>query len=142
MKSKYCAKKEEVKLFLETLKNILNDKEFNLKRDLDILLKKKNENPLDQYTTMNTLAELNYDKEDIKRELLNLSIEDYIETLIDIKEINGPKLYVFIKYIIGKAVYIKIKIRSIQNRKIFCISFHFARYENFNYPYKGVSKNG
>ena len=69
-------------------------------------------------------------------------IEDYIETLIDIKEINGPKLYVFIKYIIGKAVYIKIKIRSIQNRKIFCISFHFARYENFNYPYKGVSKNG
>lgn len=109
---------------------------------MDILLKKKNEDPLDPYTTMNTLNELDYDKEDIKRELLNLTIEEYIETLIDLKDIDGPKLYVFIKYIIGRAVYIKIKIRSIQNRKIFCISFHFARYENFEYPYKGVIKNG
>lgn len=142
MESKYCAKREEVEEFLEILKNILNNKNFNIGKDLDILLKKKNEDPLDPYTTMNTLNELDYDKEDIKRELLNLSIEDYIETLIDLKDINGPKLYVFIKYIIGRAVYIKIKIRSIQNRKIFCISFHFARYENFEYPYKGGIKNG
>lgn len=142
MESKYCAKKEEVEEFLKILKSILNNKNFNIGKDLDILLKKKNEDPLDPYTTMNTLNELDYDKKDIKRELLNLSIEDYIETLIDLKDIDGPKLYVFIKYIIGRAVYIKIKIRSIQNRKIFCISFHFARYENFEYPYKGVIKNG
>lgn len=142
MESKYCAKKEEVEEFLKILKSILNNKNFNIGKDLDILLKKKNEDPLDPYTTMNTLNELDYDKKDIKREILNLSIEDYIETLIDLKDIDGPKLYVFIKYIIGRAVYIKIKIRSIQNRKIFCISFHFARYENFEYPYKGVIKNG
>ena len=64
MESKYCAKREEVEKFLEILKNILNNKNFNIGKDLDILLKKKNEDPLDPYTTMNTLNELDYERGD------------------------------------------------------------------------------
>ena len=32
-------------------------------------------------------------------------------------------------------VYIKVKIRSKENHKIFCVSFHFARYSINKLPY-------
>lgn len=103
-----------------------------------IYYKKKSENIDDPFITANTLVALNYDREDVKNELLKLEIFDYVETLIDMKDENGPRLYVFIKKIQKRDVYIKIKIRKIINRQVFCISFHFARYKNAKYPYKGV----
>ena len=105
---------------------------------LDILFRKKNESIDDPYITSNTLAALNYDKEDVKNELLKLKIFNYVETLVDIKDISGPRLYVFIKEIGKRDVYIKIKIREFKNKQVFCISFHFARFKNSKYPYKGV----
>ena len=134
MKTNYCSKKEEVEEFLATLREILTNNSFDIDRDLDILFRKKNENKNDPYITSNTLAELDYDKEDVKNELLKLELYNYVETLIDIKDVLGPRLYVFIK---DKYVYIKIKIREFKNRQVFCISFHFARYKNFKYPYGG-----
>ena len=35
------------------------------------------------------------------------------------------------------AMYIKVKIRNVQKRKVFCISFYFARFENKKFPYQG-----
>ena len=89
----------------------------------------------DAYTTKNTLIQLNYDKNDIIRNLKELKISEYIETLTDVKNVYSPQFWVFIKRINLKQVYIKVKIRSIQNRKIFCISFHFARFQVNNFPY-------
>lgn len=138
METSCCSKKAEVEEFLKTLKEILTNKDFDIDKDLYILFRKKNESIDDPYITSNTLAALNYDKEDVKNELLKLKIFNYVGTLVDIKDISGPRLYVFIKEIGKRDVYIKIKIREFKRRQVFCISFHFARFKNSKYPYKGV----
>lgn len=135
MENKQISSKEQVENFLLELKHIINNKKFNINEDFDILLKKKNETDDDAYTTKNTLIQLNYDKNDIIRNLKELKISEYIETLTDVKNVYSPQFWVFIKKINLKQVYIKVKIRSIQNRKIFCISFHFARFQVNNFPY-------
>ena len=135
MENKQISSKEQVENFLLELKHIINDKKFNINEDFDILLKKKNETDDDAYTTKNTLIQLNYDKNDIIRNLKELKISEYIETLTDVKNVYSPQFWVFIKRINLKQVYIKVKIRSIQNRKIFCILFHFARFQVNNFPY-------
>ena len=86
MEYKFCSSQEDVEKFLLALKEILLNPNFNINKDLDILLKKKTEDPLDPYTTQNTLNKLDYDNEE---------------------------------------------------RKVFCISFHFARFKNEKFPYKG-----
>ena len=135
MENKQISSKEQVENFLLELKHIINDKRFNINEDFDILLKKKNETDDDAYTTKNTLIQLNYDKNDIIRNLKELKISEYIGTLTDVKNVYSPQFWVFIKRINLKQVYIKVKIRSIQNRKIFCISFHFARFQVNNFAY-------
>ena len=135
METSYCSKKEEVEEFLQMLKEILTNKNFDINRDFDILFRKKNESKEDPYITSNTLVALNYDREDVKNELLKLKIFNYVETLVDIKDVSGPRLYVFIKEIEKRDVYIKVKIREFKNRQVFCISFHFARFKNLKYPY-------
>ena len=131
----YIEDKESVNQFLTDLKNILTDKKFNINTDLDILLRKSGEKFNDPYTTQNTLLELGYDKEDIKTELLSLRIGNYANTLIDKGDTNVPPFYVFYKEIQGRQVYVKIKIRNKNNLKIFCISFHFAKYVYDKFPY-------
>ena len=54
MDRKITSSKEEVQAFLRELKKILNDSNFNVGTDLDILLKKKSESPLDPFRTVNT----------------------------------------------------------------------------------------
>ena len=46
--------REKVEQFLVELKSILSSPNFNPAKDLDILLKKKNEDMFDSYTTANT----------------------------------------------------------------------------------------
>lgn len=120
--------KEIVTKFLLDLKQILTSSTFDIARDLDILLKKKNEDPLDPYTTANTLAFLDFDKHDICRELLNLQVSHYVETIVDDKDPALPPFYVFTREIHHRDVYIKVKIRDRIHGKVFCVSFHFARF--------------
>ena len=126
MENKQISSKEQVENFLLELKHIINDKKFNINEDFDILLKKKNETDDDAYTTKNTLIQLNYDKNDIIRNLKELKISEYIETLTDVKNVYSPQFWVFIKRINLKQVYIKVKIRSIQNRKNFLYFISFC----------------
>lgn len=128
MGQKIISSEEEVKNFIIELKEILSDSDFNVDSDLDILLKKKSELPTDPYTTANTLLELDFDRHDVFNQLLSLQISNYMETLIDDLNNSLPPFYAFAKVIKNKDVYIKVKIRDGQRRKIFCISFHFARY--------------
>lgn len=135
MDTNFISMQEEVNEFLKELKEIISSNNFNVEKDLDIILKKKNENLLDPYTTQNTLLTLNFDKYDIVDTLKSLTDRDYIETGNDIKNNQLPKLYIFGKEIHGRVIYIKIKIRDKINHKVFCISFHFARYPLTKFPY-------
>lgn len=120
--------REKVEQFLVELKSILSSPNFNPARDLDILPKKKNEDMFDPCTTANTLLALGFDNEDVRNELLKIGVEDYAETLIDVMDASLPPFYVFYRDIQSREVYIKVKIRDSVTGKVFCISFHFARY--------------
>ncbi|MHC1719568.1 MAG: hypothetical protein AB9844_02560 [Clostridiaceae bacterium] len=128
MSQKIISTEDEVKVFLKELKDILTDAAFDLSRDLDILPKKKQELPTDPYTTANTMLALGFNTEDIMNQLLALEVSEYYETFIDDKNNSLPPFFAFAKSIQNKDVYIKAKIRDRKNCKVFCVSFHFARY--------------
>ena len=115
--------REKVEQFLVELKSILSSPNFNPAKDLDILLKKKNEDMFDSYTTANTLLALGFNNEDVRNELLKIGVEDYAETLIDVMDSTLPPFYVFYRDIQSREVYIKVKIRDSVTGKVFCISF-------------------
>lgn len=136
MEINFTSPKEKVIKFLLELKKIMSHRNFDVNKDLDVILKKKNENSLDPYTTQNTLLKLDFDKNDVADTLKKLTVEEYIETGKDRKDISSPEFYIFGKEVQGKLIYIKIKIRDKINHKVFCVSFHFARYPISNFPYK------
>lgn len=128
MSQKIISSEQEVESFLKELKGLLTNPKFNVQRDLDILLKKKSESVEDLYTTANTLLALEFDKADIRNQLLALEISEYMETFIDDRDDTLPPFFTFAKSIKNRDVYIKAKIRDRQNCKVFCVSFHFARF--------------
>lgn len=128
MSEKVVSSESDVLKFLFELKGVLTDSQFDVNRDLDILLKKKSESHEDPYTTFNTLINLEFDKTDVRNELLALQISDYLETFIDDMDDTLPPFYAFGKRIKENEVYIKIKIRDRKTRKVFCVSFHIARF--------------
>lgn len=74
------------------------------------------------------LLELGLTKENVKDEILSLSVADYCKGPEIDKDIPGD-IWVFGKTIDGKEVYIKLKIVEEGGKKIAtCISFHPARY--------------
>ena len=124
---------EDVENFLKSLQEVLQSKDFNIACDLDILLKKSSEALDDPYTTQNTLLDLDFDREDVMQQLLRGV--HYYETIIDNKDPALPPFHAFIKEIEHRNVYIKIKIRDYARRKVFCVSFHYARYPIQSMPY-------
>lgn len=137
MSQKIISSEQEVNGFLKELKELLIDPGFDVSRDLDILLNKKSESPIDPYTTANTLLALDFDRTDIKNQLLSLEISEYMETFIDDKDNTLPPFFTFAKSIKNRDVYVKVKIRDRLNCKVFCVSFHFARFPfPENLPYK------
>lgn len=133
---KIISSEDDVRMFLMELKEILSDPNFDVAKDLDILLKKKNELPTDPYTTFNTMQTLEFDRHDVKNQLLALDASEYMETFIDDKDNSLPPFYAFGKTIKNREVYIKAKIRDRKNCKVFCVSFHFARFPlPINRPY-------
>ncbi|MDT3699454.1 MAG: hypothetical protein RO469_08495 [Thermincola sp.] len=128
MSLKIISPENDVIAFLKELKEVLTDSSFDVSKDLDILPKKKSELPTDPYTTANTLLALDFDKNDVVNQLLALDISEYMETFIDDKNNSLPPFFAFGKTINNREVYIKAKIRDRKNCKVFCVSFHFARY--------------
>jgi hypothetical protein len=125
---KFISSEADIVAFLKVLKEVLTDPDFNVSIDLDILPKKAVELPTDPYTTFNTLQALEFDRHDVCNHLLALDISEYMETFIDNKNNDLPPFFAFGKMIKNREVYIKVKIRDKKNRKVFCVSFHFARY--------------
>jgi hypothetical protein len=81
-----------------------------------------------------TLTDLEFRVEDLKRALGELQVEDYSEGPIKDLLYNGADMWVFGKDIKKREVYIKITMGQ-PNDKVICISFHFAEYA-LTYPYK------
>lgn len=125
----YIDTRKNVEQHLQELYTLVSQKECQF----DILLRKKGEPENDPFTTENTMLTLGYGSEDIKRELSTLEVSDYIENVKDDKHTDSPDFRVFGKEIQGYQVYIKEKIRL--SKKIFCVSFHFARFPLKQRPY-------
>ncbi len=89
--------------FLQLLKTVLNSEDFHSNDDLIIIISRKIGH--EEYSTPYTLNNLGYDADDIVRNLKELELENYSETLIDKDDGEPPLLMVFGKEI-NKRLYI------------------------------------
>ena len=119
----------EVKAYIQDLKYALNNGakiNFQAKRLIDNYRDEKYTN---QYT-VDTLFPDENPVDALKRELLTLSVEDYMRTVKDLRFPNRSEMREFGKVYNGKDdVYIKIRVEvlgSYGNRTTFIMSFHFA----------------
>lgn len=125
------SEKKAVIVFLEELKCIINGSDFSSDNDL-IFVKSSKEKV--QFSTRYTIADLDYNAEDVVDRLKELTVSDYSETLIDKDDDKPPLLFVFGKDINNRQVYIKLKIKGEKSRRILCLSFHYAEYK-MSFPY-------
>lgn len=125
--------KRTVTEFLKNLNDILCDENFDTDKSL-ILIRSRKEKGKEFFSTPYTLMDLEYDASDIVKRLRELTIKNYSETLFDKEDDNPPLLFVFGKDIHLKQVYIKLKIKGEKNRKVLCLSFHYAE-RKMEFPY-------
>ena len=126
------SKKREIVAFLEELKELLGKDDFNI--DSDFLLIKKRKPDDEEHSTPYTILDLDYDIWDVVERLKELSVAEYSETKIDKDDLNPPLLFVFGKDINNKLVYIKLKIKGDNKKRVLCVSFHYAK-EPMAFPY-------
>lgn len=124
---------KEVNSFLAELHTILLEKKFDIDTDLIIIMSNKGQGK-SVFSTPYTLIDLNYNIEDVVERLKELSIREYAETIVDKDNLDPPLLYVFGKEINGKQIYIKLKIKAGQKRRVVCVSFHYAE-RAMKFPY-------
>ena len=134
----------EVKAYIQDLKFAINNGakiEFQARRRVD-------ENRDQKYTNQYTIAMLfpNENPVDaLKRELLTLEVEDYMQTVKDLRFPKRSEMREFGKVYSGNAdVYIKIRVELLGmygQTTTFVMSFHFAEkaFTPEMFPYK---KNG
>ena len=127
------SEKQDVKEFLDELKRIINDKSFDIDTNLLLISSKKSADK-EQFSTPYTLIDLDYDAYDVVDRLKELEVKDYSETLFDKDDDKPPLLFVFGKDIHDKQVYIKLKIKGEETRKVLCLSFHYAE-KQMSFPY-------
>ena len=127
------SKKKEVISFLQQLQEVLQDENFDLNTNLTLIRKKKGKEK-ERFSTPYTLVDLNYDIYDVMEQLKCLTVREYAETLIDKDDVHPPLLFVFGKEINDKQIYVKLKIKENQVRRVLCVSFHYAENELF-FPY-------
>lgn len=99
---------DEVEMLIKQARDILNTDNYD--RNLDIQRKRKDEDPLDPFSTKNTLLSLRYDSGDVAREIMGLQLQDYCKTTIDTKRPKSPEFWVFEKAIQNRNVYIKCQL--------------------------------
>lgn len=131
----------EVKSYIQNLRFALNNGakiDFQAKRLID---EKREEKYTNQYT-VNMLFPDENPVDALKRELLTLTVEDYMQTVKDIKFPNRSEMREFGKVYNGtEDVYIKIRVELLGmygNTTTFVMSFHFAEksFTSEMFPYK------
>lgn len=124
----YIATRGMVKIFIRELRSILGDSRLKF-----ILLDRTEKR--EKFSTKYCMAKLGFDETDIIDQLKNLKIENYVETCNDKRNIKSNPYYIFDKFIDNQEIYIKVKIESYDNKRVLCMSFHFAEYPITNFPY-------
>ena len=131
----------EVKAYIQNLKFALNNGaqiNFQAKRVVD---EKRDEKYTNQYTVNKLFPDEN-PVDALKRELLTLSAEDYMQTVKDIRFPKRSEMREFGKTYNGtEDVYIKIRVELLGlygNATTFVMSFHFAEksFARDMFPYK------
>lgn len=131
----------EVKAYIQNLRFALNNGakiDFQVKRLVD---EKRDEKHTNQYT-VNKLFQDENPIDALKRELLALSVEDYIRTVKDLRFPKRSEMREFGKVYNGTDdVYIKIRVELLGmygNATTFVMSFHFAEkaFTSEMFPYK------
>ena len=131
----------EVKAYIQDLKFSLNNGaqiDFQAKRVVD---EKRDEKYTNQYTVNKLFPDEN-PVDALKRELLTLSVEDYIQTVKDTRFPKRSEMREFGKVYNGtEDVYIKIRVELLGlygNTTTFVMSFHFAEraFSPEMFPYK------
>ena len=131
----------EVKAYIQDLKFALNNGakiDFQAKRLVD---EKSDEKYTNQYTVNKLFSDEN-PVDALKRELLTLSVEDYMQTVKDIRFPKRSEMREFGKVYNGTDdVYIKIRVELLGmygNTTTFVMSFHFAEkaFTPEMFPYK------
>lgn len=131
----------EVKAYIQDLKFALNNGakiDFQAKRLVD---EKRDEKYTNQYTVNKLFSDEN-PVDALKRELLTLSVEDYMQTVKDIRFPKRSEMREFGKvYNVTDDVYIKIRVELLGmygNTTTFVMSFHFAEkaFTPEMFPYK------
>ena len=82
-----------------------------------------------QFSNSYTVAELFPDespKYALKRELGNLKVTEYMETVKDIRFSKRADLWIFGKKFNSKDTYIKFRVEIVERNNIFIMSFHFS----------------
>jgi len=133
--------KEEVIAFLSNLKYVIN-KGAQIKVQLD---RHNDQNRPIENTNRYTIADLFPDESPdvaLKRELLKLTVQEYLRTVKDIRFPNKSEMREFGKVYNGsKEVYIKIRVEILGEAgqpPLFVMSFHYAitPFEQEVFPYK------
>ncbi|MCQ2423196.1 MAG: hypothetical protein MJ064_09500 [Lachnospiraceae bacterium] len=131
----------EVKAYIQDLKFALNNGaqiDFQAKRVVD---DKRDEKYTNQYTVNKLFPDEN-PVDALRRELLTLSVEDYMQTVKDIRFPKRSEMREFGKVYNGtEDVYIKIRVELLGqygNTTTFVMSFHFAEkaFTPEMFPYK------
>ena len=131
----------EVKAYIQDLKFSLNNAaqiDFQVKRVVD---EKRDEKYTNQYTVNRLFPDEN-PVDALKRELLTLSVEDYMRTVKDTRFPKRSEMREFGKVYNGtEDVYIKIRVELLGlygNTTTFVMSFHFAEkaFTPEMFPYK------
>ena len=131
----------EVKAYIQDLKFALNNGaqiDFQARRVVD---DKRDEKYTNQYTVNKLFPDEN-PVDALKRELLTLSVEDYMQTVKDIRFPKRSEMREFGKVYNGtEDVYIKIRVELLGqygNTTTFVMSFHFAEkaFTPEMFPYK------
>ena len=131
----------EVKAYIQNLRYALNNGakiEFQARRLVDAHREEKYTN----HYTVNTLFPDQNPVEALKRELLTLTVENYMKTVKDTRFPNRSEMREFGKVYNGNCdVYIKIRVELLGiygNVTTFVMSFHFAEkaFTSDMFPYK------
>ena len=135
----------EIKAYIQDLRYAINNGariQFQVRRVVD-------ENRAERYTNQYTVRTLFPDEDPVyalKRELLSLTIEDYMRTVKDLRFPNRSDMREFGKVYNGiDEVYIKIRVELLGTHgdaTTFVMSFHFAEraFTSMMFPYRKAGR--
>lgn len=136
--SKRVESKAEINAFIARLVYVLKDDstQINFQKS-----RRVDNDRREKYTNRYTIGKLFPDEDEIyviKKILMELKIENYIETVKDTRFPKKSEMRVFGKKLEDEDVYMKIRVEVVEKNYIFVMSFHFAEI-NFledDFPYK------